>query len=65
MHRLLIRNIHTLVTMGEDERIVHGVDVLVEDGRIVAIGKNLAAYPGQSRPQAADVRTLDATNCVV
>lgn len=53
---LLIQNIHTLVTMGEVESIAHGVDILVEGGRIAKIGKGLAA-PG--------ARALDATNCVV
>ena len=59
MNRLLIRHIHTLVTMDDTERVVHDVDVLSEDGRITAIGKNLPA------PPSADLRLLDATNCVV
>ncbi len=53
---LLIQNIHTLVTMGEVETVLQGVDVLVEGNRIAKIGKGLAA-PG--------ARVLDATNCVV
>lgn len=59
MSRLLVRNIHTLVTMGEDELIAHGVDVLVEDGRIARIGKGIQSKTGP------DLRLLDATNCVV
>ena len=59
MNRLLIRHIHTLVTMDDTERVVHDVDVLSEDGRITAIGKNLPVSP------SADLRLLDATNCVV
>ena len=38
MTRLLVRNIHTLVTMVEGELPLHDVDVLIEDGRIAAIG---------------------------
>lgn len=56
MARILLRNIHTLVTMGEIERILHNVDVLIQDGRIAGVGRNLPA-------EGID-RILDATNCV-
>jgi 8-oxoguanine deaminase len=59
MSSLLIRNIHTLVTMGEVECIARDIDVLVENDRITAIGRGLKAKPG------ADLRVIDATNCVV
>lgn len=59
MSRLLIRNIHTLVTMGEVECIARDIDVLVENDRIAAIGRGLKPKPG------ADLRVIDATNCVV
>ncbi|MBN1268760.1 MAG: 8-oxoguanine deaminase [Kiritimatiellae bacterium] len=41
MPPLLIRNIHTLVTMTDGEKPLHNVDLLVEDGKVAAIGKNL------------------------
>jgi len=56
MARILLRNIHTLVTMGEIERILHNVDVLIQDGRIAGVGRNLPA-------EGID-RILDAANCV-
>ena len=59
MSRLLIQNIHTLVTMGEVECIARDIDVLVENDRITAIGRGLQAKQG------ADLRVIDATNCVV
>jgi 8-oxoguanine deaminase len=59
MSRLLIQNIHTLVTMGEVECIARDIDVLVENDRITAIGRGLKAKQG------ADLRVIDATNCVV
>jgi cytosine/adenosine deaminase-related metal-dependent hydrolase len=57
MASLLIRNIHTLVTMVEGEQPLHGVDVLVEDGRIAAVGANL-------KPAAQPERVLDGSRCV-
>ena len=73
MARILIRSIHTLVTMGEVERISRNVDVLIENDRIAAVGRNMmegaaSAAPrrsGSSAVQAEDIRILDATNCVV
>ena len=57
MASLLIRNIHTLVTMVEGEQPLHGVDVLVEDGRITAVGANL-------EPATQPERVLDGSRCV-
>lgn len=53
---LLLRGIHTLVTMVEGEAPRHGVDVLVEGGRIIGVG-DLSGAAGVDR-------TLDASNCV-
>ena len=67
MARTLIRNIHTLVTMGEPERVLHGADVLLDGHRIAAIRKAADGRGGDrsaGRPEAVD-RILDATNCVV
>ncbi len=59
MARLLIKNIHTLVTMGEVERVAHDVDVLVEEERIAVIGREL------QNPDRDNTRVIDASNCVV
>ena len=57
MALLRLRNIHTLVTMAEGEKVRHDVDLLVEDGRIAGI---------RPRTTAADVHpTIDCGNCVV
>jgi cytosine/adenosine deaminase-related metal-dependent hydrolase len=39
---LLIENIHTLVTMVQDAKPLHDVDLLIENGKVAAIGKDLA-----------------------
>ncbi|HNX30927.1 MAG TPA: 8-oxoguanine deaminase [Holophaga sp.] len=57
MASLLIRNIHTLVTMVDGEKPLHDVDVLVEDGRIAAVGSQL-------RPEPLPDRILDGSRCV-
>lgn len=57
MAELLIKNIHTLVTMVEGEKILHQVDVLIDGGRIAAVGSNL--------PPSRAQRVIDASNCVV
>ena len=57
MAELLIKNIHTLVTMVEGEKILHQADVLVDGGRIAAVGSNL--------PPSRAQRVIDASNCVV
>ncbi len=57
MTQLLIKNIHTLVTMVDGERPLHDVDLLVEDNRIAAIGKGLQA--------SDDAEVLDGTYRVV
>ena len=56
MAQLKIANIHTLVTADDAYRILHDVDVLVEGGQIVSIGKNLPTPP--------DARVLDGRWCV-
>ena len=54
---LLLEGIDTLVTMVDGEPPLTGVDLLVEDGRIAAIGPKLQAPPG--------ARVLDGANRVV
>ncbi|MFH1724850.1 MAG: 8-oxoguanine deaminase [Elusimicrobiota bacterium] len=46
MPRLLIKNIHTLVTMAEGEAPLHDVDLLAQEGKVAAIGKGLKPEPG-------------------
>lgn len=60
MATLLLRNIHTLVTMSETHGVLHNADVLIEDHRIQAIGKSGTLQA----PNKPDTRILDATNCV-
>ena len=55
MPGLLIRNIHTLVTMVDGEPPLHDVDLLVEDAKIVAIGKHLQAQDSD------DLRIIDGS----
>ena len=57
METLKIANIHTLVTVDDDDRILHDVDVVLADGKIQAIGRNL--------PAPAGTRVLDGRWCVV
>ncbi|MBX5481327.1 MAG: 5'-deoxyadenosine deaminase [Myxococcaceae bacterium] len=54
---LVIENA-TVVTMNAAREVLRGVDVLIEDGRIARIGRNLRAG---KRPR----QTLDASGCVV
>jgi len=58
MSCILIRNIHTLVPMTEVGDVQHDVDVLIRDGRITGVGKNLSADP----PPA---RVIDGSWCAV
>ena len=51
MATLKIANVHTLVTVDDDYRILHDVDVLIEGDKIHSIGKNLPTPP--------DARVLD------
>ena len=53
MASLLLRNIQTLITCDEHDRILHNVDLYCEDGFIKAIGPHL--------PQTAH-RTVDASH---
>ncbi|HBA84103.1 MAG TPA: 8-oxoguanine deaminase [Verrucomicrobia bacterium] len=61
MGRLLIRNIHTLVTMVEGEKPLHDVDVLIEDGKVAAIQTHgPIRFPFDRKPD----RTIDGAGCV-
>ncbi|HOW97721.1 MAG TPA: 8-oxoguanine deaminase [Kiritimatiellia bacterium] len=55
MAELLIRNIHTLVTMDAKRRVLRDADIRLEDGRVAEIGSRLPARPG--------ARELDGRNC--
>jgi len=54
---MLIKGLHTLVTMVDGEAPLHGVDVKIADGRIEAIGSDIGA------PEKG-VTVVDGTNCV-
>ena len=56
MAALKIENIHTLVTMDAENRELHGVDVVMEEGRIAAVGESL--------PTPEGARVLDGSSCV-
>lgn len=58
MAGILIRNLHTLVTMDEKLGIMHEVDILIEDGKIKRIGRHLDF---EEQPVA---RILDGRNRV-
>jgi 8-oxoguanine deaminase len=45
MSRTLFKKLHTVVTRAGDEKPLHDVDILVEDGRIAALGPNLKVEP--------------------
>ena len=57
MTRLLLRNIHTLVTMVAGELPLHAVDVLIEDGKIAALG-------ALGTPDPQPDRVIDGSHCV-
>ena len=57
--RLLLEGIDTLVTMVDGEAPVRGADLLIEDGRIAAIGPELEVPPGD------DLRVIDGADRVV
>lgn len=61
MAALLLKNIHTLVTMSENTGVLHHAEVLIEGNRITAVGKQGALQV----PNVPGLRVLDATNCVV
>ena len=46
MSALKIEKIHTLVTVDDEYRILHDVDVLIEEGKIAVVGPNLEAPAG-------------------
>lgn len=51
---LLVRGLHTLVTMAAGEPPLHGVDLLLESGRVAAIGRGLEPGPGTRVIDGAD-----------
>ncbi|MDD4118259.1 MAG: 8-oxoguanine deaminase, partial [Kiritimatiellae bacterium] len=55
MSALKIEKIHTLVTVDDEYRILHDVDVLIEEGKIAVVGPNLEAPAG--------ARVLDGRWC--
>ncbi|NLG34749.1 MAG: 8-oxoguanine deaminase [Lentisphaerae bacterium] len=55
MSTIKIEKIHTLVTADDDYRILHDVDLLIEDGKIQAVGPDLAAPP--------EARVIDGRWC--
>ncbi len=56
MSRTLIRNADTIVTMDAQRRELAGADILIENGKIAAIGQGIVAE---------DAQILIATDCVV
>ncbi len=52
---LLIQNIHTLVTMVDGDEDLHDADILIRDGWIQAVGRNL--------PAPDDARIIDGSWC--
>ncbi len=54
--RLLLKGIDTLVTMVDGEPPLTGVDLLIEKGRISAIGRDLVVEPDD------DLRVIDGAN---
>jgi len=60
MKKILLKNVHTLVTMAGNEPPLHGSDVLIEGNRITAI------YPGPNKPfPPADAEIIEASRHVV
>ncbi|MDP6490344.1 MAG: 8-oxoguanine deaminase [Kiritimatiellia bacterium] len=56
-NRMLIKGVHTLVTMVDGDAPLHGVDVKIADGRIEAVGSDLG-------PTEKGDTVVDGTNCV-
>lgn len=54
---LLLKNCHTVVTMVDGEKPLRGVDILLVDGKISSVGRDL-------RPPAG-ARVIEASGCVV
>jgi cytosine/adenosine deaminase-related metal-dependent hydrolase len=70
MSTLLIKNAATLVTMNDSRDEINNGAVLIEDNRIVWVGRtaNLQPYLRESRPDLARDgfdKTIDAHGCVV
>lgn len=57
--KLILKNCHTVATMVDGAKSLRGVDILVEDGRISAVGQVPSAA------QAGADRILDCSSCVV
>ncbi|MCT8161009.1 8-oxoguanine deaminase [Pseudoruegeria sp. SHC-113] len=55
-HRTLIRNADAILTMDDDRRELRGADVLIEGGKIAAVGQGLVAQ---------DAEVLEAAGCLV
>jgi cytosine/adenosine deaminase-related metal-dependent hydrolase len=56
MSSLKLERVHTLVTVDDEDRVLHDVDVVMEDGKIAAVGKDLPTPDG--------ARVLDGRWCV-
>ena len=56
MATVKIANVHTVVTVDDDYRVLRDADVLIEDGKIAAVGQNL--------PAPAGARIIDGRWCV-
>ena len=55
--RILIRNIHTLVTCDDNDRVLHGADLVMENGVFRTVGK--------ADPDEAADQVLDGTRLIV
>lgn len=55
MNRLLIKNADHIVTMNDQDQDLHGADILIEEGQILALGLDLIS----------DAPVLNAAGCVV
>jgi 8-oxoguanine deaminase len=55
MSSLLLRRIHTLVTMDPNLGILHGADLRIRDRQVDAIGQDLAPLPGERIIDGADL----------
>jgi cytosine/adenosine deaminase-related metal-dependent hydrolase len=60
MGEILIQNAETILTMDDDERVVHRADVLIRDGEIAAVGQGLA-----TSEQGGAAQVVRGEGCVV
>lgn len=64
--RLIVRGADYILTMDDDRRELRGADVLVEEGRIIAVGTGLDRPAGpEAEPHASVTEVIDARGCVV